>query len=362
MGTWDWTTGYRSIRQEATEGIISTSYTLNHIVQAGLIRQQDAALFYEQTGLGDFAWRVFWPQAALDGENYPEALARAGGLVVFMHGWDGSHAIWEQIPATVCAANPRLVALAADVNGFGGSPFVEELPLIKACNPAADMAAVEQWIELLGLRSSPRATRRYRIITLAGHSMSGAALFYLNESRWRPHEVGRLAVAPALLINDGMRKSFYKALGVGIWAGSAADTLGWLKTRLAPSIVDMLIGAASQAVKAEHVRIFNTTPKGVLAQTFFAMGATPLQVKPRNWSHFHVLLGHKDRLVGIKPMLDLLEELGFTSDQLRVVMGDHYNFSVSNQSRRLHVRNREILIEEILAMHAACRRGLAEDA
>ena len=45
MGTWDWTTGYRSIRQEATEGITSTSYTLNHLVQAGLIRQQDAALF-----------------------------------------------------------------------------------------------------------------------------------------------------------------------------------------------------------------------------------------------------------------------------------------------------------------------------
>jgi pimeloyl-ACP methyl ester carboxylesterase len=360
MGRWDWAKGHGRTRQEAAEGIVSASYALDDIVEAGRIRWQRAARFREQTGLADFAWRVFWPQAAAGDGHCERALARARGFVVFMHGWDGSHAIWEQIPALVCAANPRLVALAPDLNGFGRSPFADELPRIKACDPAADMAAVERWIRLLGLRSSPRATRRLRIITLVGHSMSGAALFYLNESRWREHEVGRLALAPALLINDTMRKSFYKALGVGIWAGSAADTLGWLKTRLAPSIVEMLIGEASRAVKAEHVRMFNETPKGVLAQTFFAMGATPHHVKPRRWRHFRTLLGHKDRLVGVKPMLDLLEDLGFASDQVRVVLGDHYHFSVSNQSRRLHLRNREILIEEILALHEACRRGLLD--
>ena len=360
MGRWDWTAGHQSLRREATEGIVSTSYTLNQLGQDGLIEQKEVEDFRDQTGLADFVWRVFWPQAAIEDGQYEQALARAQGFVVFIHGWDGSLAIWEQIPAMACAANPRLVALVADVNGFGGSPFADELPPIEKCDPAADMAAVERWIELLGLRSSPRATRRLRVITLVGHSMSGAALFYLDESRWRPHEVGRVAVAPALLINDTTRKSFYKTLGVGIWAGSATDMLGRLKTRLAPSIVEMLIGASSKAVKAEHVRIFNTTPKGVLAQTFFAMGATPHPVKPRRWRHFRAVLGHKDRLVGVKPMLDLLEELGFTSDQVRVVFGDHYYFSVSNQSRRLHVRNREILIEEILAMHEACRGGLAE--
>ena len=359
MGRWDWMAGHQAVRQEPTEGIVSASYTLTHLVQAGLVGPQDAADFRDQTGLADFVWRVFWPQLASGGEPDAEVMARARGLVIFMHGWDGSHAIWEQIPALVCAANPRLVALAADVNGFGGSSFADELPPIGICDPAADMATVERWIELLGLRSSQRATRRLRVITLVGHSMSGAALFYLDESRWRPHEVGRLAVSPALLINDGLRKSFYKALGVGIWAGSAAETLGWLKTRLAPSIVEMLIGAASRAVKAEHVRVFNATPKGVLAQTFFAMGAAPHSLKPHHWRHFRVVLGHKDRLVGVKPMLDLLEELEFASDQVRVVLGDHYHFSVSNQSRRLHLRNRRIVIKEILAMQEACSRGLS---
>jgi len=359
MGKWDWVRGHGAIRQEATSGIVSAGYTLNALVQAGLINQQHVARFRDQTGLADFAWRVFWPKVAVGRRRYAKAMSSARGFVVFMHGWDGSHAIWEQVPALVCAANPRLVALAADVNGFGGSSFVNGLPAVKACDPAASMAAVEHWIELLGLRSSPRATHRLRIVTLVGHSMSGAALVYLDEPRWRRHEVARLAVAPALLVNDALRKSFYKTFGVGIWAGSTSDMLGWLKTRLAPSIVRMLIGAASRAVKAEHVRVFNTTRKGVLAQTFFAMGAIPRPVKPRRWRHFHVILGHKDRLVGVKPMLELLEELGFTSEQVRVVLGDHYLFSVSNQSRRLHLRNRGIVIEEILALHEACWRGVS---
>ncbi|MCK4315274.1 MAG: hypothetical protein KAX24_05830 [Anaerolineae bacterium] len=59
-------------------------------------------------------------------------------------------------------------------------------------------------------------------------------------------------------------------------------------------------------------------------------------------------------------MLRLLEELGFTSDQVRVMLGDHYLFSVSNQNRRLHLRNREMVVEEVLALHEACRRGLSE--
>jgi hypothetical protein len=58
--------------------------------------------------------------------------------------------------------------------------------------------------------------------------------------------------------------------------------------------------------------------------------------------------------------LDLLEQLGFASDQVRVVLGDHYLFSVSNQSRRLHGRNREIVVEKILARHEACRRGMSQ--
>jgi hypothetical protein len=54
-------------------------------------------------------------------------------------------------------------------------------------------------------------------------------------------------------------------------------------------------------------------------------------------------------------MLGLLEDLGFRSEDIRVVLGDHYLFSASRQTRRSHGENRDILLEEILQLHEGCR-------
>jgi hypothetical protein len=42
-----------------------------------------------------------------------------------------------------------------------------------------------------------------------------------------------------------------------------------------------------------------------------------------------------------------------------VVWGDHYLFSVSNQRHRIHLRNREIVLGEILHLHELCRERQA---
>jgi len=328
-------------------------YDLNSLVEARLIGPRKARRFREVTRLADFTWEATWSIRA--GRQPGEALSRAEGCVVLIHGWDGSRAIWEDLPTRICLGNPRLFVLAPDVNGFGGSPFAEDLPPLNGCDPAAVMQAVESWVDLLNLRSGPRAHRRYRVLTFVGHSMGGAATFYLDEARWRPHEVARLALAPALLLNDLLRKEFYKALGLGIWAGSVTSTLDWLKDRLAPRLIEILIGDASRAVKKEHLRVFRNTSKGVLAQTFYAMGSTPRPVRRRRWRHFRVVLGHRDRLVGVASMLLLLEELGFTSEEVRVVLGDHYFFSVGRRSRRLHGPNRDLLVHQVLGLHRECR-------
>jgi pimeloyl-ACP methyl ester carboxylesterase len=348
-----WTEGYRRPRRRERDGTCCVAYSLNELTTAGLVRPRRAARFRAETGLVEFAWEVTW--ATQSGTSPGEALAAAQGCVILIHGWDGSHAIWEQIPAQICQGNPRLLVLAPDVNGFGRSPFAEALPPLTACDPSAAMKAVEAWVNLLGLRSSPRARTRYRVFTFVGHSMGGAGTFYLDEAAWRPHEAARLAVAPALLLDDALRKEFYKALGLGIWAGSATRTLDWLKDLLAPPLIDALIGDASETVKKEHLRVFKDTPKGVLAQTFYAMGAPPRSVQPRRWRHFRVLLGHRDRLVGLAPMLLLLEKLGFTSDDVRVMLGDHYFFSVGQKSRRLHAPNRDLLVQQVLDLDQECR-------
>jgi pimeloyl-ACP methyl ester carboxylesterase len=349
-----WADGYQALREGAAPDIRQATYTLGGLAAARLIGSQRFADFRAVTGLADFAWELTWSGRLA--RQPREALRRACSVVILIHGWDGSHAIWEDVPARLCVSNPYLVVLSPDVNGFGGSPFIAALPPPEMCAPSAVMRAVEMWVRLLSLPSASQ-THHPRPLIFVGHSMGGAALFYLNESDWRPHEVARLAVAPALLLNDVLRKGFYQALGVGIWAGAETGTLDWLKELLAPALVSLLIGDASRAVQQEHLRIFKTTPKGVLAQTFYAMGASPRPVRRRTWSHFRVVLGHRDRLVGIGPMLALLEELGFTSADLRVMLGDHYLFSPGQRSRRLHGRNRDLLVQQVLELERECHQA-----
>jgi pimeloyl-ACP methyl ester carboxylesterase len=283
-------------------------------------------------------------------------MRRAQGFVVFMHGWGGSGDVWDHLPALTCAANPRLLSLAPDLNGFGGSPFLAESPAIEQCDPAAVMQSVVHWVDMLKLRSSSRAQQRRRVITFVGHSAGGAAPFYFQEQGWHENEFARCAVAPALLLDDELRREFYRALGVGRWVDS--KPLNGLRTRLTQSVVENLVGDVSQAIRDEHLRIFKVTPQGTLAQTLYAVGASP-ELEAKRWRNFRVILAHDDRLVGVSQMLQLLDDLSFASNQVQVVWGSHYLFSVSNRLHRIHLRNREIVLGEILHLHELCRERQA---
>jgi len=350
---WDWIEGFKTSRQESQGGIVGLNFDLSTLVEKGYLSKKALAQFQEATGLADFAWRVVYNRRSWgDPLARQEILRRAQGFVVFIHGWDGSGEIWESLPAMVCQRNPKLVAFVLDVNGFGGSPFIEaEMPRVAQCNPEGCMRAVEKWVELMKLRGR-EGTRR--VFTFVGHSMGGAALFYMDDKKWPEGGYARCAVAPALLCNDALRQGFYIGLGLGIGVGLQYALLARLKEKLAPWLISELIGGASEAVKAEHLRVFEKTNKGTLAQTFYALGQAE-KPSPRRWRNFRVILGHKDRLVGVAPMLNLLEDLGFRSENIRVVLGDHYFFSAGLKTRRSHGENRDILLDEILQLHEGCR-------
>jgi pimeloyl-ACP methyl ester carboxylesterase len=353
-GKWDWVGEYKTSRQERQDGVVSLSFDFSTLAEKGYLRKKAFAQFKEATGLTDFAWRVVYNRRSWGGRiARKEILGRAQGFVVFIHGWGGSGEIWESLPAMVCQKNHRLVAFVLDVNGFGGSPFIEaEMPKVAQCNPKACMRAVEKWIEVMKLKGR-KGTKR--IFTFVGHSMGGAALFYMDDKDWAKDRYARCAVAPALLCNDTLRQGFYIGLGLGIGAGLQYSLLDKLKEKLAPWLIQELISGASEAVKAEHLRIFERTSKGTLAQTFYALGQAEEPRRRRRWKNFRVILGHRDRLVGETPMLDLLEDLGFRSKNIRVVLGDHYLFSASLKTRRSHGGNRDILRKEILQLHEGCR-------
>ncbi|MFQ5611451.1 MAG: alpha/beta fold hydrolase [Anaerolineae bacterium] len=351
-GRWTWANHPLSTRREASENVYTYSYSFSRLVEAGLIARDHFLRFQERTGLADFFWRVtFRRGTGAQTRQASNRLSRAEGFVVFMHGWDGSGLIWENLPAQVCAANARLVCLTPDLNGFGHSPFLESgMPRIGHCTPRANMLAVEYWLRLAGLFQPDGR----QLFTFVGHSMSGASLFYKSQIDWEPSRYARLALAPALLNNDVMKKGFYQLLGVGIGTGLGYTFLDRFKDKLAPGVVKGLISGASQAVKNEHERIFATTAKGTLAQTFFAMGlAEEHPVQQRTWSRFRVIFGHRDRLVSLNLALELMAQLGLQSENVRVLLGDHYFFSVGQRTRRLHGPNRRAVLQEILELHRA---------
>jgi pimeloyl-ACP methyl ester carboxylesterase len=358
--TLDWASGFTAWLPERIQPVRRVGYTLMDLAHRGLLDEGEVTAFAQDTGLSDFAWRLLWADLddRPDSESIAETLCHAAGVLVFVHGWDGSGEIWEDLPAMAIARNPGLVALVPDVNGFGGSPFASDTPSPEQCNPPAIMRSIERWLALLSLRAGVSAPKRPFVFV--GHSMGGAALFFLDEEQWNPNEVGRIAAAPALLLNDRDRQRFYKALGVGIQLSGINPLIDRVAEDLiAPRIIDALAGWGSERVRAEHQRIYRSTPEGVIARTFAAMGQLTANFHQESWPNFTVFLGHKDRLVGLMPTLDLLQEMKFGPSQVRIALGDHYFFSVGSRAD-LHVQNRTLLLEEILAMHARLSAPQAE--
>jgi pimeloyl-ACP methyl ester carboxylesterase len=353
---WDWLKEPSVTRQESPHWVMSQLHSLTHAAKNDLISPELLPRFRSATGLADFTWRVYYHRRPT-GRMQPAAdlLSKAQGYVVFMHGWDGSHAIWEGLPAQVCQANPHLVCLALDVNGFGGSPFIEaNMPALEICGPRAAMRAVELWLDLLRLH---RPGRQRQVFTFVGHSMSGAALFHKATRGWEDDSYSLLLLAPAMLHKDTVKQALYRTLGVGIGVGWQYEFLDRFKQLLVLQAMDLLAAGASRVVKKEHDRIFRDTPKGTIAQTFFALGLAEETPPERPWDNVFVMLAHRDRLVGLGPTLDLLEEMGLTSQHIQVVLGDHYFFSVGQSSRRLHALNRAEVLRHILRLHDERRAG-----
>ncbi|GAB4416834.1 MAG: hypothetical protein Fur0044_12340 [Anaerolineae bacterium] len=310
--------------------------------------------FRQQTGLVDLYWRAMYYKFPDGYKDLAEALVEADGYVFFLHGWDGTHRIWETLPLRLAAAHKRLVCFNLDVNGFGMSPFINDTPEAEQCTPAALIRAIELWLNTLKFWPTPRRRRGKPFYLFVGHSMGAAALFFKEEIGWRSDAYGFYALAPALFCNDTQRQGFFKTVGTGIRIPSFAA----VKNALAPHIMEILAAGASPEVKKEHVRVFARTPFGTLAQTLYVLGASPTKPRRADWSRFRVALGDRDRLVGLDNMLYLLDEFGLTDDQIRVAAGDHYFFSYGDGSPPAHRQNREALLEDLLDF---CRQ-LAEEA
>jgi pimeloyl-ACP methyl ester carboxylesterase len=351
MSAAHWAAGYESRQEGDVPGTFLANYRLSVLVSRGLIAPEAAQIVLNSTGMHDYFWQLTWQdETHTQDAQIAERVSAAQGVVIFLHGWTGNHTIWESLPGLVCAINKRLISIAFDHNGFGASSFTDTTPSLDHCNPPAAMRAIELLIDLLGLRV-PVESDLPRVINFVGHSMGGAMLFYLNPKLWQPGEETRLSIAPALLLEDEVKKVFYTTLGVGISIVNRLGIFELIERALKPGIIEALCAGASNFVKNAHKDQYQQTPRGITAATFTAMGLLNNREIPRRFDFMRVMLGHRDSLVGLVPMIDLLGGLEFPAGQLRVVAGSHYLFSVGADSVYQHAQNRELIVQDIVELH-----------
>jgi pimeloyl-ACP methyl ester carboxylesterase len=343
-----WANGYYERGSSDIPGIYTATYRLNDLIAQNLIDPDSARNFLIEAGLTDFVWEVTW---ADDSETAPEIMnarfAAGQGYVVFIHGWTGNHSIWESLPALVAANDRRLISISVDHNGFGQSELIDDTPTLESCNPPAAMNTIESWVELMHLRNQPQP----KVINFVGHSMGGAALFYLDPLKWKTGEETRYAVAPALLLEDEQNQVFFTALGIGIGIVNFLPVFEIVERALKPNVIDALCHGASSYVKEAHNVQYNETARSTTAATFVAMGLLRDREIARNFDLFRVILGHRDRLVDVIAMMDLLGQLEFPAQNIRVVAGTHYLFSVGIDSVFAHAQNRELIVQDIVNLH-----------
>jgi pimeloyl-ACP methyl ester carboxylesterase len=334
-------------------------YRLSNLMARGLVGAQEGKQLLQDGGLTDFVFQLTWAE---DFDTPDDLLERhledCDGFVVFIHGWTGNHKIWEKLPSKVVTSNRKLVALSVDHNGFGNSRFIDNLPKTEDCNPPAAMRTLQKVIDLLKIRRQPGSPRP-KVINFVGHSMGGATLFYLNPILWKYGEVTRYALAPALLLEDEVHRAFYTTLGTGLNILQRVPMLEFIERAIQPRMIEVLCNGASEFVKREHDRQYKDTPRGITGATFRAMGLLRDSEIAHDYDTFRVILGHKDNLVGLTPMIDLLGHLEFPVKNMRVVPGSHYMFSVAERSHDSedervyqHAQSREVICQDILDLHA----------
>lgn len=349
-----WVVGYTRRGQGIVPNTYTADYSLVQLIQKGLISPNDGYEMLQASGLEDFCWQITWPEDFETPDDLlQDHLANVQGYVIYIHGWTGNRHIWEELPGLCVTANRRLVSISVDHNGFGESVFGDVTPEVDTCNPPAAMRALQRFIDLLKIRRQPGQPNP-KVINLVGHSMGGATLFYLNPIEWRFGEVTRTALAPALLLEAELNRAFFTALGFGIGILQRIPILEIVERVIKPTMVNSLCAGASEMVKKIHTRQYDQTPRGITGATFLAMGRLDNFEIARDWTLFRVMLGHRDRLVGLVEMMDLLSKMEFPAGNVRVVSGSHYMFSVGTEDPHnafIHAQNRELVVQDILEQH-----------
>jgi pimeloyl-ACP methyl ester carboxylesterase/predicted Ser/Thr protein kinase len=143
--------------------------------------------FLAHTGFAEYGLSLFGRTDRLGSLEDPEAFARAGEVIVLLHGWACDRTVWYEVAAAICRDNAQAIVLVPDFAGFGETRFRAAWPRHEHVTPQAHARAVLRMLEMLGLRELPAV--------MVGHSMGGLALLSLDEAELG-ERTARLVLTP----------------------------------------------------------------------------------------------------------------------------------------------------------------------
>jgi hypothetical protein len=328
-------------RDEPAPAIGRADYRLSELEAAGLLPAAACAQFRALTGHADFGWALYARTDRL-GPVGPSTLARAGELVVFLHGWLWTREVWRDLAVAVCRDNAEAVVLVPDVHGFGESQFgpAPPGPSDAQVSPAGLGRAAVAWVQLVGLAGLPGV--------LVGHSMSALALLTVEPTALGGR-MARIAITPALLelVRSQRWIGYFGAwlLRRAVRSPLIRRLCGWIASR--PSLAPDLDRAHREAMR----RGLLLAAPAVLSAMI--LGMVRFRAGPKALAGVEVVVGRHDPTHPPRLHSVALARFGGDPDRLhRMAAGAHYphlplerhpEWTARNQDELVHIINQTLV-------------------
>lgn len=332
---------------ELAPAISRADYRLSALEQAGVISAAAANAWRERTGYADFGWAVVGRTDRLGPLIDPRAYARAGELVVMLHGGMCTRESWIDIAAHVAQSNAQTLVFVPDLAGYGASRYARRLPRRDQVSADGVIDGLMAWMELVGVRDLP--------LVLVGHSLAGTTLMAAHDSRLGP-QTWRLAVGPVFPAMDWRQRWGLRLLP------AAAAAVAWIPgmKRFVANLTFQWSSAAKAYAPRERRRMVENylqLPAPTLVRSSYAMASAPLA--PRDQlARCAVVLAENDPVAPMDRMLGVLRAIGFPDDQIhRLVAEGHFPHGEALMHPEWTQRNIVELAAIIEQMLIASREG-----
>jgi serine/threonine protein kinase len=319
--------------EEPAPAIGRADFRLSQLEAAGLLPAAACADFRARTGYADFGWALYARTDRL-GPMGPSVLARAGELVVFLHGWLWTREIWHDLALAVCRDNADAVVLVPDINGSGESSFAPTVTRAQL-RPDALGHAVLDWLSLVGLRELPGV--------LVAHSMSSLALLMVDQAAFG-RRLTRITITPAVMELVPFQRWLARFVALLLALAARSRLMHWLCGWITalPSSGPGLSREQLLTMKRELLRV----PPAILSK--IARGIADARLPAGALRGVEVVFGDRDPTHPHRVRDVAIARFDGSHDRMhRMASGGHYPHIASHEHPEWSARNQDELVRII---------------